>query len=304
MNVLSYFAISLFLLQTALLPAADESEPIENTAKDLRVTIERHGNQNYITLRRNQGQSVATKSSYTTLEGVIFTKTDQNLLPFLDVGLHTLDSSDNYAANIGGGLRFLPAGSNRIFGINTYYDYRKDHRASYNQLGIGFEILGDFLNLRFNGYLPVGKKEFRLSRDIFNEYIGDYIIVMDHISISRRGIDFTIEALIADNDWWGAHIALGTYYYHSPSGSCQKNILGSACRLSADFAHYFNFSVLTTYDRVFRTMVQAQLGISIPFSFSYRDEVSFRPQNARVFSRVQRQDLIILNNNLCWFWNY
>jgi hypothetical protein len=264
--------------------------------------VEYHGNQNYITLRRNQGQSIATTCSYTTLEGTIFPNTNLDVLPFLDVRLHALDRADNYAASMGGGLRFLPTGSNRIFGVNAYYDYRKDHRANYNQMGIGFELLGEYLNFRLNGYLPVGKKGIRLSRCIFDHYIGDYFIVKDKISHSRKGIDFEVEALIADKNWWGAHAALGTYYYSSRG--CLKHIFGCEGRLSADFARYFNFSVIATYDNVFHTRVQGQLSVTVPFSFIYGDEVSFRPQNSRVFMPVRRQDLIILNRHCHWIWNY
>lgn len=302
MSAFSYFAFLLFLIQAAILPAAEFDLP-ENTVAQSGENVARHGNQNYVYLRRNQGQSIATTTSYTTLEGTIFPITNQNQLPFLDVRVHALDKSDHYAANIGGGLRYV-TDTNRVFGVNAYYDYRKEHRASYNQLGLGFEFLSEFFNVRLNGYLPIAKRKFRLSRCIFNQYVGDYIIVKDNISKSLGGVDFEVEALLADRNTWGAHVALGTYYFDQGSQSCQKNIFGGSCRLSADFARYFNIGVLVTYDNFFHTRVMGQLGVTIPFSFIYGDDVSFRPQNSREFSRVQRQDLIILNNHCRWFWNY
>ena len=61
-------------------------------------------------------------------------------------------------ANIGLGYRQLLPRRNVILGANAYYDYRDTGYTSYDQWGVGFEILSTWVDARANYYKPDDKK--------------------------------------------------------------------------------------------------------------------------------------------------
>lgn len=67
---------------------------------------------------------------------------------------------DEEEVNIGVGYRHLVPNRNMILGANAYYDYR--HTANggdFHQLGLGLECLTEWVDARFNYYLPEDKTE-------------------------------------------------------------------------------------------------------------------------------------------------
>ena len=60
-------------------------------------------------------------------------------------------------ANIGLGYRQLLPKQNVILGANAYYDYRDTGSTSYDQWGVGFEILSSWIDARANYYKPDDK---------------------------------------------------------------------------------------------------------------------------------------------------
>ncbi len=297
MKSFSCYTIILLLVHTAILPA-DEMASAENNI------LEYPNNQNFLSLRRNQGQSLGSTTSYTTIEALTFPFYNANVLPFLDFRLHAVDKADSYATNIGGGLRIQSNCSNLIFGANAFYDYRKAHRFNYNQIGMGFEILGTCWSFRLNGYLPVGNTKAHSSCCLYDEYIGDYFVRKEGFTDSLKGVDFEIESLLAETCWADLYMGIGSYYYSTKG--CQKNVFGSQYRFSADFCNYFNFSIIGTYDCVFKSRVQAQIGVTIPFYFHCGNEAVYCRAigNPRLFQPVRRQDLIILKKRHRWTWNF
>lgn len=261
-------------------------------------------NQYFLTLRRNEGESIGSKTCYTTVEAFSFPCHYQNIRPFLDFRAHYFDTLDDYAGNIGLGLRIESKDIGQIFGVNAYYDHRRTHHASFNQVGLGLEILGRCWNFRLNGYLPIGKTSVLDSCCFYNKYIGDFFYLQKSFTSSLRGIDFEIESLVAEMCWGEIYLAIGSYYYNGKG--CQKNVYGSEYRVSTDFCKYFNFSIISTYDNVFKTRVQAQLSVTIPFFFAEEKKGgSGRFENdARVFKPVQREEIIILKKRKQFIWNF
>ena len=116
-----------------------------------------NGTQHYrAAIRHIESGGIGYEDGYTTLEAFLSTDPSQwSVTPFLDVRGHVFNSG-KWAANAGAGLRALMG--NRAYGINTYYDYRNTGRFHSNQIGVGLETLGELLDFRINGYLPVGAK--------------------------------------------------------------------------------------------------------------------------------------------------
>jgi hypothetical protein len=59
-----------------------------------------------------------------------------------------------FGSNMGSGYRWFVEDQNRIYGINGYWDTRKDNSLLFNQAGIGVESLGQIFDFRANGYTP------------------------------------------------------------------------------------------------------------------------------------------------------
>ena len=100
----------------------------------------------------------------TSVEGMVpFVDEQGRNVFFVDVrGL--LSDTGHGGANLGGGYRFLNTEQNRIFGLNAYYDNRDTGAATFQQLGGGFESLGQLVDVRGNFYLPL-QSRFRVVGD-------------------------------------------------------------------------------------------------------------------------------------------
>lgn len=257
-------------------------------------------NRYFISLRRNQGETVGNKSSYTTLEAMAFPDICQEYVPFVDLRGHVFDRCSRFGANVGVGCRFAPQCadlcfglfSDSIFGVNAYYDYRDCRRANFNQLGLGFEILGDCLNFRLNGYLPVGKREVLNSRHVFDDYIGDFFMIQDNFIDSVAGVNFEIESLILRLCSVDVYAAIGPYFYKG--STCRRDIYGSEYRLSARFCDNYWFSIYATHDCLYRTRVMAELSFTFP---CYGCDWNW-------FQPVRRREAIVLDRHSRFFSNF
>lgn len=248
-----------------------------------------------LSLRRNQGESLGSRLSYTTLENMFFPFFSPNIWPFLDLRAHCFDSESQFAANIGLGCRFAPACTNQVFGINLYYDCRNAYHSHFNQIGLGFEILGCAWNFRLNGYLPVGKKNYFQSCCFFDEYEGDYFYLQERFIDGLAGLDFEVESCLLDMCWGEIYFAVGGYYYKGRN--CQKDIYGSEYRVTTEFCNYFSFDVVATCDSAFKTRVQAQLTFTLPLG-------NICQGDPRFFEPVRRQEIIVLRKRSRSTWNW
>ena len=254
-----------------------------------------------VSLRRNQGQSLANRSSYTTLDGYAFPKCIGTqfgtIWPFINLRGHYIDRGERGAANVGVGCRIAPTCTDFVFGINTYYDYRNYRGANLNQWGVGLEMLGCCWSFRLNGYWPL-KESIKNSSCFFDGYSGNYFIKRTGYITPLKGLDFEVEALVAKMCWGNIYLALGSYYYDG--NKCNKSIVGGDCRLTAQFCNYFSFDINATHDRHFKTRVMAQLMVTIPLCGQINNCCCCNP----VFRPVYRQELIVLEKRNKWVWNF
>jgi trimeric autotransporter adhesin len=75
-----------------------------------------------------------------------------------------LNLDEHLGGNLRVGYRQMLPGANRIVGGYLGYDYRSTGSATFGQLGLGFETLGDVWDLRLNGYLPMGQTRREVGR--------------------------------------------------------------------------------------------------------------------------------------------
>ncbi len=249
--------------------------------------------QYFLSLRRNQGQSIGNDTSYTTIEALSFPFHYQNWWPFLDLRAHRFDKGDKYAGNLGVGCRFAPQFTDQVFGINAYYDYRNAHHVKFNQLGVGFEMLGKCWNLRINGYLPIGKKKVLVSSCFFDDFIGDFFISRRNYLNSLRGVDFELESHLMRMCCIDFYLAMGAYYYKEDR--CRRDIYGTEYRLTSRYCDNLSFSISVTHDSTFKTRIQGEISLTYPFNFCC-DQTFFLP--------VRRREIIVLDRRSRWKSNF
>lgn len=276
----------------SVLSADETSKPI------LKESSKASGEDLYFfSIRRNEGSTVGTKISYTTLEAFSFPHNYKNLYPFFDLRLHGFGERNQIATNAGLGVRFAPDFTKAVLGANVYYDYRDDHSRSFNQIGIGLESLSPCLNFRFNAYLPVGKKSWLRSCRFCAKYPGGYFLLREKFADSLKGLDFEAEALAMTICCADIYLAIGGYYYKRKP--CGGNILGSEYRISINPYCRWSFGLRATHDCHYKTRVQAEITFTIPVHCRGNANpcsVQFQP--------VRRQEMIVLDKHKMFLWNW
>lgn len=251
------------------------------------------------------GRGVGYNSGYTTV-GVWFGPAKWNCVrPFLDVRGHIF-KQHKWAGNAGGGIRFLCPSLRRVFGFNTYYDYRRAKR-DYHQVGVGLEVLGPCYDLRLNGYFPVGHHTHATHPRIF-DYPGGWRAICRRKQHALRGVDGEISTSLRKlcPCWcscWDLYVGLGAYAYPQ---ECGKNANGGRFRLGIAFLDRIRLEVKVSDDDVFGTRFQGYIAFSFPL---YICEVPHCCQDDCLESLaeqpVERQEIIVTGHEKCsWKTNF
>lgn len=191
---------------------------------------------------------------------------ESDLTTFADVrGYYFNNSKNRWGASAGVGVRtWLDEG---ILGANFYYDFlqghhRTCHNRGFNRLGFGVEWLGPCFDFRANAYFPVGKRSHS-RRFIFNEYIGDYVVIAkDTQFVVGEGFDAELGTPIYDACDFRIYAAAGPYYFQT---SHCYHYWGGQARLELNWRSYLSLQVRTSYDDTNHSHTQGRILVSIPF---------------------------------------
>ncbi len=253
-----------------------------------------------ISVRHIESKGIGYNQGYSTLEGFFMmpAAADTIWFPFLDLRGHVFNNG-KFAANAGLGLRYLS--ESRVWGINSYYDYRQATHRNFSQYGLGLESLGRVWDFRVNGYLPVGKKESNYYHygTTFEGFKGNSLLVSRKQKIAFKGINAEAGVHAALSDDILFYAAAGPYYFNHHT----LNAWGGEVRVALDFTKYVRLEGNTSYDNIFKWIGQGQLSLNFPFGpkqkISVRrcntccDEVMLRD---RVVQRVDRDEIIVLDS--------
>jgi len=80
---------------------------------------------------------------------------DETGISFLQAS-GTVSEGSVYGANVGFVTRYQDMASYWFFGSSFWYDYESTPDQDLHQVGVGFEALSRFIEVRANGYLPIG----------------------------------------------------------------------------------------------------------------------------------------------------
>ncbi|MCS6814448.1 MAG: right-handed parallel beta-helix repeat-containing protein [Cyanobacteria bacterium] len=171
------------------------------------------------------------------------------------------------------GQRFYSPSGDRTYGGYIAYDTRNTGRSFFNQIGLGFETLGDW-DARLNVYIPVGNTRNRVGDSISNTFtiIPSATGIGVNLLLDRRR-EFEAAATAADLELGGKILALGDegvlrgyggLYYFSPSGS--PSVVGVKGRLEAIPTDQLTLGLSLQYDSLFQTRLAAMIGYTFPGS--------------------------------------
>ncbi len=244
-----------------------------------------------ITLRHIEGGGIGYNHGYTSLTGLAFPSTTPGhwIWPLVDVRVHI-------------GARFASSKLYRVFGGNLYYDYRNTHHGSYNQIGAGFEFLGERIDLRLNGYLPVGKKKHTI-QDCHFHYPGGFFMSRKKIETAIGGANVEVGAYITKVRSFSFYAAAGPYYFN---GDVCRHVFGGEFRFDINYKKYFFVEGRISHDHVFRTKVQGMVGVSLPLGCKPpKNNLTKRQFPEEILSQpVQRHEIIVLEKNCRWKTNF
>lgn len=249
-----------------------------------------------------EANGIGYSQGYSTLEG-FFTipyTLDGCWVPFLDARIHIFNDGEP-AVNGGVGVRYLT--DSKVWGFNTYYDYRKTHRFHYNQIGFGFENLGKTWDYRINAYFPVGDKESRSFHNHFKQFKHHSIILSGKKEIAMKGVNAEVAAHAFTKENYDLYVAAGPYYFEQEG----KTAFGGEGRVSLTLFDYVKLQLSGSYDSLFRGIVQGEVGLT--FSFGGKRTIKSCqscPNNycaqqqqmikTRALQSVDRNEIVVLTN--------
>ncbi len=217
------------------------------------------GTHSAMTVRHRESQGVGYNQGYSTLDYYLTSQHDK--LEFLFNLRGHLFNDAKAAGNGGVAFRYsLKEDTSRI-GANLYYDVRDSTHFIAQQVGGGLEWISKTFDVRFNGYIPIGK-ERNFSEHRFQGFTGNQVLIRRKLSGALPCVDGEVGTSLAKPFYFAA----GTYYLFEEA-SHDLNLgkaWGWKARFDVDMGHYFAVGMLVTHDRIFNTRVQGYLSLNIP----------------------------------------
>lgn len=221
--------------------------------------------------------------------------------PFVDLRAYRLQDN-KWAASAGGGLRVWCDNGCSVVGVNAFYDFRASDLGDFHQAGVGFEWLSPTWQFSLNGYLPFNNKYIGLPV-VFDDYIGEFTAMCTPSTYSKKGGDFEIGRNCGCYDRFVFYLGAGSYYFHGTPG----NNWGAKLRTRLTVARYFAIEGLGVWDKSCDLLLQLKFSLSFPLDFLC-DFCCQRPlcgcDCPFIYQPVNRNDMIILEDQCCWTGNF
>ncbi|MBE9127253.1 MULTISPECIES: right-handed parallel beta-helix repeat-containing protein [unclassified Coleofasciculus] len=253
-------------------PEPETQTPL--TAENLPIRVSPRVGANFST-----GPGVGYSSSFGGIEGFLpLWQTPGSNLTFLEGRLLLSTEDANVGGNIIMGHRIYDANANRVLGGYIAYEYRSTEDSSFNQIGAGFESLGEFWDVRGNAYVPVGDTRQQASETTSNLglSVSDPFFQGNFLAVSRnqqQQINRRYEAAMAGVDIEaGVKVAslgqtgdlrgyAGLYYYDAPDSD---GVVGWRTRLEARPTDMLRLGLSLSNDDRFGTNVVLSIGANFP----------------------------------------
>lgn len=184
----------------------------------------------------------------------VYSRNDRNLFIYLQGGVGNATDqygTTNWSASLGTGYRQI-IGS-RIYGAYLFGDYEQSSLGnSFIVISPGIETLGDIVDFRINGYIPLGTQEatesfFASDRgdyshvEVYGHYYDDELLTTDEEA--AYGIDSEIGVKIFSIKHMPVKVFANGWYYSSSNG----NITGVGGRITFQPTAYLTLEIKDAY---------------------------------------------------------
>jgi hypothetical protein len=233
--------------------------------------------------------------SFSSFEGFLpVFQTPGNSLTFLQ-GKVLLDNDSNLGTNILLGHRIFSPEGNRVVGGYIAYSTRDTGKSNFNQLGLGFETLGNW-DFRFNAYLPLGSSENQVS--VINTgsgFQGNSFLLgrQRSFEVAMSGVDAEFGTRLLRLGAGDLRGFVGAYYY---SGGESKEAFGWRTRVEARPTDFLNFGLSLQHDELFDTRLVFTIGANFPGSSGRGTKPKKDSSLLRMAESSDRQSAILVTN--------
>jgi hypothetical protein len=218
-----------------------------------------HAVESKIEIRNREAAGVGYSTGYSSLDYFLMTEGPVEFL--LDLRGHVFNNGQG-AGNAGLGFRYPLNDDKYLIGANAFYDIRQSPQLLCNQVGAGFEWISRYIDVRTNGYIPVGKQKYK-DEKTFAAFGGRGALIKRKLKAALPCVDAEVGTPLPRPFYF----AVGSYYLFGQSDSRLKvgSALGIKARAEADIGRYVTIGVAITYDRIFKTRPQGYISLNIPF---------------------------------------
>jgi hypothetical protein len=183
----------------------------------------------------------------------------------------------------------------RVVGVNTFYNHREQGGNDFHQFGFGVETLGNFLDWRANGYIPVGD-DFEIPESgggVTEAFFSNRSILVNFIADKPlTGIDSEVGGIIPGSlDIFRAYV--GMYHFWGPYSETATGVQG---RFEARMRDAGVASVAVTNDGLFGTNVVFGIGFWLPGT-NPRNTSPYGRAAARMAEDVVRNQNIVIDRS-------
>ncbi len=163
------------------------------------------------------------------------------------------------------GHRWFSETGKRLMGGYVSYDYRNTGKTGFNQIGLGLESLGDKLDVRLNGYLPVGQSENRVESELTGaaQFQGNQLQLdrLQRFETALAGLDMEVSGPLMPLGADALRAGLGVYYYR---GENVDGFMGLRGTLRAKPTRNLDLQLGVQHDSQFDTRVTFGIGLTFP----------------------------------------
>lgn len=214
-------------------------------------------------LRRSFGDGIGYTNGFTYGEAFVpLWINNGHRLFFGDVRVVNFDDSRLWEFNFGAGYRWLNAEQDIVFGVNAFYDARRTNRFTYQQLGVGAEVLCGCWEFRANGYIPVGpqRKQIGITGFFNPQFVGTNISLnqIARFETTMGGFDVEAGRMLPFLQRFRPRAYIGFYHYSNDQVQTANGVQG---RLEAWVNDNISLHLAVQNDAVFDTTTTGGLAI-------------------------------------------
>jgi|GEM_PF-2498936 len=243
-----------------ILAAADETEKKTTSSEE---TTSKHcepgPNSFRFSMSHREGKGIGYPQGYTSLDMFFAFSATEKAHPFFDIRGH-MSNDGKPAANIGFGIRYLPDMTNAVFGINAFFDFRQARHSTFEQLGLGLEILGTQWGLHLNGYMPIIKTD-NIVEVSFYKFSGHSALIHLENEVALKGADASVSRSLVHRGFFDLDAYLGGYFFQ---GKKQLTAPGGYVKLTSSLSRFFSVELQGSYDTLYKMIFQGAAAINIP----------------------------------------